>query len=182
MNQLCRQIWEGVEDPFIQQYGSVLSPFPNTQVLKSPLIILVLSISRPDLSLTTEYGNGDGMSRLWLCYIKLSCMSCPQTFPLAGFNEASGHTVRHGETHVARNWGSPQANSQHCWSPRSYHSQEIEFCQHTMWFWRQIFSSWALRKDHSFSWYLKAKILKQKTQDMPCSSYYFISTSFSTHQ
>ena len=39
-------------------------------------------------------------------------MSFPQTFPLAGFNEAGGYTVRHGETHVARNWRSPQANRQ----------------------------------------------------------------------
>lgn len=106
----------------------MLSPFPNTQVLKSPDTHLEHK-QTCDLILTTKYGNGDGMSRLWLCYIKLSCMSCPQTFPLAGFNGASGYTVRHGETHVARNRGSPQAHSQHCWIPRSYHSQEIEFCQ-----------------------------------------------------
>ena len=39
----------------------------------------------------------------------------------------------------------------------------------TMWPWRQTFSNWALRWDHSLSCYLKAKILKQKTWAVPCS-------------
>lgn len=48
-----------MDDPLIGQYGSVLSPFPNAQVLKSPDTCLEHKQAR-DLILTIEYDKRDG--------------------------------------------------------------------------------------------------------------------------